>query len=364
MKKHILLIFTFMISFILLIDNVEAAKEMTCWYGKGVEQPGTIVSQDKNGNRTYWIYDADKSFQYASKISGVEENKNELTSCPKCLDFIDSSRYKANYADYSSGTKCKDGYVNLYKSYEKAWTQDDVDSRQFLPTTDLSDNQKNNMKVCEYSGNSVYDVTFYIDTSSGKIYSTIVDYDNLPDIQNGNSFILMFTKYSFKKEYNESKCPLHIYVDEEVGGTGVSGEIVYTYKYYLDSSKISKEAKKLYLQNVGEHGGEDKEEEPTVDINSCGDLFSEELIDEINKVMNLIRSAVPILLIVFGITDFFKATFDSTEDDMKKSRDRFIKRIIAAIIVFLVPFFVNLVLDVANTVWSDINTDTCISTNE
>ena len=45
---------------------------------------------------------------------------------------------------------------------------------------------------------------------------------------------------------------------------------------------------------------------------------------------------------------------------MKKDRDRFIKRIIAAIIVFIVPIFVNLVLNIANTVWGSINKETCI----
>ena len=92
---------------------------------------------------------------------------------------------------------------------------------------------------------------------------------------------------------------------------------------------------------------------------NCQDLFGNEFIKKINEVMNIIRIAVPILLIIFGITDFFRATFGDSEDNMKKDRDRFIKRIIAAIIVFIIPFFVNLVLKIANSVWSDISTETC-----
>ena len=76
--------------------------------------------------------------------------------------------------------------------------------------------------------------------------------------------------------------------------------------------------------------------------------------------MKVIRIAVPILLVVLGMTDFLRATFSDNEDNMKKDRDRFIKRIIAAIIVFIVPIFVNLVLNIANTVWGSINKETCI----
>ena len=45
---------------------------------------------------------------------------------------------------------------------------------------------------------------------------------------------------------------------------------------------------------------------------------------------------------------------------MKKKRETFIKRIIAAVLVFLAPILVNLLLDVANDVWNWINPDTCL----
>ncbi len=96
------------------------------------------------------------------------------------------------------------------------------------------------------------------------------------------------------------------------------------------------------------------------DYNSCEELFDNDIKELINTIMNWIRIIVPILLIVFGIMDFTKATFDKNEDDMKKSREKFIKRIIAAVFVFLVPIFVNLILEIANSVWSNISPDTCI----
>lgn len=76
--------------------------------------------------------------------------------------------------------------------------------------------------------------------------------------------------------------------------------------------------------------------------------------------MKWIRIIVPILLIVFGIIDFATAVFSSKEDDMKKRRETFIKRIVAAVLVFLAPILVNLLLNIANDAWNWINPDTCL----
>lgn len=98
----------------------------------------------------------------------------------------------------------------------------------------------------------------------------------------------------------------------------------------------------------------------TGEYNSCEDLFDEQTLELINTVMKWIRIAVPILLIGLGILDFTKATFSKSEEDMKKSREKFIKRIVAAVLVFIAPIFINLILELANSVWSWISPDTCI----
>ena len=87
---------------------------------------------------------------------------------------------------------------------------------------------------------------------------------------------------------------------------------------------------------------------------------AEDVVNFINQIMKWIRIFVPILLIGLGILDFTKATFSKSEDDMKKSREKFIKRIVAAVLVFLAPIFINLILELANSVWSWISPETCI----
>ena len=375
MKKKIILLTTFLISFIIFTDNVEAAKELTCWYNHGVEQPGVIVSQNSEGKRTYWTYSAHGNIQYAKKVESIKnekmhackknnaclvENVSSLESCPTYLDYSENSE-TIDFSDASAP-----GYTKLYNSYKKAWTEDDINSRKILKASSLTKEEKENMYYCKYE----HDIEFYIDKNNGNIYSTLLEK------QDCEVFYIQFTKYTFNKYFKEYGCPASI-LGEAMGQEkienydpakcyqGNAGRYYYFMEIEsfteIESKKPSKvdRKSKLIKQNIPK-----KEEAPDANINSCSDLFGEDLVKEINKVMDVIKIAVPILLLVFGIADFFKATFDNSEDEMKKNRDRFIKRIIAAVIIFLVPTFVNLILKLGNTVWSDINSDTCINNTE
>ena len=66
-----------------------------------------------------------------------------------------------------------------------------------------------------------------------------------------------------------------------------------------------------------------------------------------------------VLLIVLGILDFTKAIFSSSEDEMKKAQSKFMKRVLAAVLVFLIPTLVNLLLKIANGIWSNIDPNSC-----
>ena len=70
------------------------------------------------------------------------------------------------------------------------------------------------------------------------------------------------------------------------------------------------------------------------------------------------------MLIALGTVDFAKAVFSGNADEMKKSQKTFIKRLIASVLVFLVPVFVNLILTLANKVWSYISPEACIDVEE
>lgn len=64
----------------------------------------------------------------------------------------------------------------------------------------------------------------------------------------------------------------------------------------------------------------------------------------VTLAVNMIKIGVPILLIIFGMMDLGKAVMAQKEDEIKKGQQTFIKRLIAAVIVFLVAFIVQLVI--------------------
>ncbi len=80
----------------------------------------------------------------------------------------------------------------------------------------------------------------------------------------------------------------------------------------------------------------------------CGgtELVIDSMIPQlVSTIVTLVKVGVPILLIIFGMLDLGKAVMAQKEDEIKKGWQTFIKRIIAAVVVFLVIFIVQLVFN-------------------
>lgn len=77
------------------------------------------------------------------------------------------------------------------------------------------------------------------------------------------------------------------------------------------------------------------------------------------SVLKYVRIIVPILIIILGVLDIAKAVVASKEDEMKKAQETFIKRLIAGLAVFFVPFFVKVVMGLADYAWSGTDYETC-----
>lgn len=65
----------------------------------------------------------------------------------------------------------------------------------------------------------------------------------------------------------------------------------------------------------------------------------------VTTAVNLIKIGIPILLIIFGMMDLGKAVMAQKEDEIKKGWQTFVKRMAAAVIVFLVVFIVQIVFN-------------------
>lgn len=95
----------------------------------------------------------------------------------------------------------------------------------------------------------------------------------------------------------------------------------------------------------------------------CGGMvIPDQIISIIGTVINLIKIAVPLLLIIFGMLDLGKAVMAQKEDEIKRGQQMFVKRLIAAAIVFFVVVIVQFVVQLVDA--SDPNgtdTWTCVS---
>lgn len=80
---------------------------------------------------------------------------------------------------------------------------------------------------------------------------------------------------------------------------------------------------------------------------TCGGtnlIFSGTFPYIVSTIITIIKIAVPILLIIFGMLDLGKAVVAAKEDEIKKGQQTFIKRAIAAVIVFFVIQIVQIVV--------------------
>ena len=79
------------------------------------------------------------------------------------------------------------------------------------------------------------------------------------------------------------------------------------------------------------------------DSGECG--FSGRLLVWISNILRWIKYILPVIVIVMGIIDFIKAIAADKEDEMKKAQGAFVKRLIAAALVFIIPLIIEFILD-------------------
>ena len=73
----------------------------------------------------------------------------------------------------------------------------------------------------------------------------------------------------------------------------------------------------------------------------------------VHLIIIIIQVVVPILLIIWGMLDFAKAVIGGDEDKVKAGQKIFIKRLIAAILVFLVVTIVQLLINAVASIGAE-----------
>lgn len=80
----------------------------------------------------------------------------------------------------------------------------------------------------------------------------------------------------------------------------------------------------------------------------CNSLLGPNLTKVVQNIFNTIKFAGPILVGVFTMMDFLKAVSAGSQEEIKKSSQKFIKRVAAAIVLFFVPTICEILFGFAN----------------
>ena len=81
------------------------------------------------------------------------------------------------------------------------------------------------------------------------------------------------------------------------------------------------------------------------------------IVNLVHLIFVAFQIVVPILLIIWGMLDFAKAVIGQDEDKIKAGQKTFIKRLIAAVIVFLILTIVQLVINLAGSLSAENTTN-------
>ena len=79
------------------------------------------------------------------------------------------------------------------------------------------------------------------------------------------------------------------------------------------------------------------------------------VVKAVKLVLNVIRWSIPVVLIVLGSIDMFKAMASSDDKKAGEARKTFTRRLIYAVVAFLIPFIVTLAFDIVGQIIKDNN---------
>lgn len=395
MKKRIILLLTFIVSFIMCTDIAKAAnvQELTCVYNKTDKtdktdgQPGIKFTIDKNGNGNLYISPNNVSSlspetNWIQQITNdrlyVDGTTKSYTSCPACIKY-NSKSGQIEVEEPDEKGNCKEGVGSLNTELSDLTVDDTHAYEIYGANPKLVINEKPQSDDEVLNGTWVKKCVYKKDNNRIEIYfnrNEFVLYDNNISILYGNKtetkIYIETNKFTINnkhtleqlvKKYNENlnedQCYVHVYKSTKCTNPNERNKKNKKYETsYYKGSKTTNSNQEEYVRDDVE--SQSKTKPIKEEITTCEALIGKSTIELINTIMKYIRIAVPLLLIGFGVSDFAIAVFSSKEEDTKKSREKFIKRIIAAVLVFLSPIFINLLLSLANEVWTWITPETCI----
>ncbi len=273
------------------------------------------VTLNYNGNGELLSIDSSLNTKYSNNVMASYSLYNEKIANNTCNSSIavcqnsansDDERRFPNYTFYLSG---------LYKTNEDKYDSGNDRCISFNLSDDSTDKDGNKVQSSENCG--IYD-TFW-----NELEATAKSYKSCYDSKSQDCGTHM-------KKFNDSLLKMQTFCDA-----------AYQSMTYTDSC-VRKCVKEFDI-NLAE-----LKQENGIGTSSnnakCG--LSARLANWIMKIVNWMRYIVPVLLILLSVLDFIKAIAADSEDEIKKVTSKFVKRLIVAVIIFLVPLLLEFLLGI------------------
>ena len=104
-------------------------------------------------------------------------------------------------------------------------------------------------------------------------------------------------------------------------------------------------------------------ENPIIDVDTkfdCNSIFTPEIADLIRKAYFAIEIIAIIILIGLSSLDYAKVILSGEQDEMKKTNQKLLKRLIIVVVIFLLPALINLILRVVHIEGFDSEHPLCV----
>lgn len=400
------ILFILLISFITMFGfklDVYAAKELTCLYNS----PGTqiytkiLLIQYSDGRTSVLGNPKDTdlidptSYWKESNVSDVRFGsglkKGSLTKCPVCVRY----EYQSDLAD--TGLALTVVFEDEKK--DNCWGNSSLDVSKSsegevkdFTTSSGSMTQSKNGKAAVGKKCSELSTPWLNDSTSSKTLSCLygknvsegchiiqLDVNGTTGIRVNSNYGSLNTDFAdksvnLKGKFNETSqevaglfsgtCPpsIKVYIGKNVNvGDGSYSETFYDYDVYsvLDGGVKGNNLVTGDPASFGDY----KDLISIVEINdtpkSCNEIIDSKMIEILHLLVNIFKILVPIILLVLGSLDLVQAVFSQDESGIKKAQGKFIKRLIIAVVIFLIPTILHVILLIANSVWSFIDPNLC-----
>lgn len=361
--KNLVLIAFMFVCFFAFNGNVKAEK-ITCNYNlSGPDSTNVkddvVLTFDKDGSKINVQYNINIGTTIISATTGFTP-KDINNTCPKNL-------YQVDTGDYS------DMRIKLFASKDsaKSGSTGGLDYKNRLQTLQLNNtNDYSSMSTCEYkeylegTKNSVTGnkITIYYKKNSSE--TPIIKYND-KDSSSTIKYVANFKGSDIKN------CPYQVYSASSNKNDYGNSTTIETRTFYLSEDAVKKASKKYTTYGNEKYGSsDDKNSGAYVIINDNTKNTKDNSIEArcakiegikkyISWTYNLLRFAIPLLIVVLSTVEFVGVVLSGEDEKMEKAKKHFIIRLVIGVVAILVPYLLEFILRLGGIIHSDLSDIAC-----